>query len=332
MIISRSPLRVSLGGGGTDLPFYYQKHGGFLIAGAIDKYIYIAANKRFHKSIRLSYSKTEIVDKVSEIEHPLFREALKLLVIPDTIEVVSIADIPSGNGLGSSGAFIVCLLNALHAYKREYVPLYQLAEEACKIEMEILGEPVGKQDQYASAVGGITAYTFNKDGSVELQPINFTNRSLAELENNIMLFYLNKQRSASEVLSDQKKKSEDKQYDEAFWQSMHRIKEMGQEIKVSFETGKVDVFGSLLDEHWQNKKRLSSKMSDPFIDECYDTARKNGALGGKVIGAGGGGFLMVYANNGQKQLTEKLEKLGLRRELFRFDFEGAKIIANFRKS
>ena len=329
MIISRSPLRISLGGGGTDLPFYSNKFGGFLISGAIDKYVYVAVNKRFHKTIRLSYSKTEIVDKISQIEHPIFREALKMHGITSAIEAVSIADLPSGSGLGSSGAFTVSLLNALHAYKREFVSLDKLADEASQIEIIKLKEPIGKQDQYASAFGGITAFTFEKDGSVGVEPVEMPNHSTVELENNIMLFYLNRERLASAVLSDQKKKSKT---DKAVFERMHRIKQMGKEIKKAFEKGQIDLFGELLDEHWQNKKKLSAKISDPFIDECYETAKKNGALGGKVIGAGGGGFMMLYAKNGKDKLTRIMEKMGLRREFFRFDFEGAKIIANFRKS
>ncbi|MFA6012462.1 MAG: GHMP kinase [Desulfobacteraceae bacterium] len=330
MIISRSPLRISLGGGGTDLPFYYRNYGGFLISGAIDKYIYLAVNKRFYKSIRLGYSKTEIIPKANKIKHPIFREAFKLLGIKDSIEAVSIADIPSGSGLGSSGAFTVCLLNALHTYKREFVPLQQLAEEACIIEMEKLKEPVGKQDQYASAFGGISAFTIEKDGSVEVQPVRIPNGSLAELENNILLFYLNQERPASAVLADQTKVA--KKAKSNVISNMHRIKEMGKEVFKAFEKGKIDTFGELLDEHWQNKKKLSNKMTNPFIDECYEMAKQNGAIGGKVIGAGGGGFLMLYSKQNTSHLTRIMEKNGLVRERFRFDFEGAKIIANFRKS
>jgi D-glycero-alpha-D-manno-heptose-7-phosphate kinase len=327
MIISRAPVRLTLGGGGTDLKSYYSKYGGFLIAAAIDKYVFISANKRFYDNIRLSYSKTEIVDNVAEIEHRIFRAALTLLHIDGGIELVSIGDVPANCGLGTSSSFTVSLLNALHAYKRDFVTQKQLAEEACHIEIDVLREPIGKQDQYIAAFGGITCLTFEKNGDVLVEPLTISAETMDQLESNISLFHTGIERSASEILSDQDEKS--KRDDPAIIENLHRIKEIGLETRKALEKGKVDELGRFLHVHWETKRKRSAKMTDPFMDECYETACKNGALGGKLIGAGGGGFFMFYCHNSDKpRLSQAMKKAGLKPMRFRFDFEGTKILVN----
>lgn len=330
MIISRAPVRITLGGGGTDLRSYYSKHGGFLIAAAIDRYIFISANKRFYDSIRLSYSKTEIIDDVSQIKHSIFREAMKVLGIDGGIEIVSIADVPANCGLGTSSSFTVSLLNALHTYKRDFVTQKQLAEEACKIEIDILREPIGKQDQYIAAFGGVTCLTFEKNGEVTVEPLVIPDEALDQLEHNILLFHTGIERSASDILQDQDTRS--KQDDQSIIDNLHAIKEIGLQTRKQLENGNVDGFGELLHEHWEMKKKRSNKMSDPFIDECYDNARKNGALGGKIIGAGGGGFFMFYCRGSDApKLAMAMKKMGLKPMKFQFDFEGAKILINMKR-
>jgi D-glycero-alpha-D-manno-heptose-7-phosphate kinase len=289
MIISRAPVRISLGGGGTDLESYYSKRGGFLIAGAIDKYVFISANKRFYDSIRLSYSQTEIAKNVEDVKHRIFRESLRYLGINNGIELVSIADVPAKSGLGSSSSFTVSLLNALHTYKRDFVSQKQLADEACHLEIAILGEPIGKQDQYISSFGGVTALTFERDGNVVVEPLKIDQETLSELERNILLFSTGIERSASDILSQQNQKSKEGNKDVI--ETLDHIKGIGQETKDAFESGDLDRFGELLDVHWQIKKNLSNKISNKFIDDCYKAAMSNGAMGGKIMGAGGGGFL-----------------------------------------
>ena len=329
MIISRAPARITLGGGGTDLESYYSKYGGFLIAAAINKYVFITVNERFYDSIRLSYSQTEIVDNVNQIKHRIFREALKFLGISHGIELVSIADVPANCGLGTSSSFTVSLLNALHAYKKEFVTQQQLAEEACHIEIDILGEPIGKQDQYMAAFGGITCLTFGKNGEVIVEPLQISYEALDQLENNILLFHTGIERSASEILSEQDERS--KKDDPAVLSNLHQIKEIGLETKRALAKGDVDRFGELLHVHWETKKRRSQKMTDPFIDECYEVARKNGALGGKIVGAGGGGFFMFYSNNSNKpRLYQAMKRLKLKPMKFRLEPEGAKILVNMK--
>ncbi len=323
-------MRISLGGGGTDLHSYYAKNGGFLVAAAIDKYVFLAANKRFYPSIRLSYSETEIVDSVDEIKHKIFKAALCLLDISFGIELVSIADMPANSGLGTSSSFTVSLLNALHAYKREYVALRQLAEEACHLEIDVLGEPIGKQDQYMAAFGGVTALTFEKTGEVHVEPIPLSDSALYELENNTLLFYTGIERSASSVLSEQNEKT--REDDAKVLNSLNIIKDIGLQTYKAFKEGNIDVFGELLDYHWQTKKKLSNKVSNPKIDEWYTLARANGAIGGKIMGAGGGGFFMFYCKDGKHQLTQVMERAGLKRMRYRFDFEGAKTVANIKQS
>ena len=327
MILSRAPTRITLGGGGTDLESYYSKYGGFLIAGAINKYCTILASPRFYTDIRLSYSKTEIRNNVSEIEHRIFRAALQLTDINDSIELHSTADVPAGCGLGTSSSFTAALLNALHAYKRQFITQRQVAEEACHIEIDILGEPIGKQDQYIAAFGGLTCLTFEKNGDVIIEPLRVAAEIHDQLENNLILFFTGTERSASQILRDQDTKS--KKNNRAMVENLHHIKEIGLETRKYLENGQVDMLGELFHAHWETKKKRSSAISSPIIDECYETAMKNGALGGKLIGAGGGGFLMFYCKNGEKhKVIESIQKMGLKWERFHFDFDGAKILVN----
>ena len=324
MIISRAPVRLSMGGGGTDLASYYERYGGFLMAFAINKYIYIMLNKRFDKSIRLSYSKTEIIDDVNKIEHRLFREALKYTGINSQIEIVSIADVSAKSGLGSSSSFTVALLNAMFNYQRKFISLNELAEAACSIEIDILKEPIGKQDQYASTFGGFNTYWFNKDGSVVVEPVRIKEEDLMELQNNIFLFYLNIERSASDILKVQNENSMNDHTGTI--ERLHKIKELGLITKKAFENGKIDEFGEILHEHWLLKKGLSNSISNSKINEAYETARKNGAIGGKIVGAGGGGFLLVYCPHNKSRLVEAMGKLGLRPMWFAFEHNGVEKI------
>jgi D-glycero-alpha-D-manno-heptose-7-phosphate kinase len=331
MIISRAPVRFSLGGGGTDLPSYADEHGGFLVAAAIDKYIYVGANARFYKNIRLAYSKTEIVDSVDQIEHRIFRETLRMTGVHDSIELVSIADIPSNSGLGSSSTFTVALLNALHAFKQEFVSSEQLAQEACRIEIEVLKEPIGKQDQYISAYGGITAFTFHADGTVHAERVPVQPEVMDELQMNLLIFYSGIDRPASTVLTEQG--STIKQNKDGAVDRMHRIKALGYETRRILLSGNVDEYGELLHEHWTNKRKLASKMTDSVIDEHYEAARRAGALGGKLMGAGGGGFFMFYARPSERRAVyETMRNRGLRPLRWQFDHDGARIVANFHRS
>lgn len=327
MILSRAPTRITLGGGGTDLESYYSKFGGFLIAGAINKYCSVLASRRFYDSIRLSYSKMEIKDNIDQIEHRIFQAAMKLTGIESGVELHSVADVPANCGLGTSSSFTVALLNALHAYKRDFVTQKQLAEEACHIEIDMLGEPIGKQDQYMAAFGGLTCLTFQENGDVLVEPLRVSNEVMDQMESNLLFFFTGKERSASEILREQDERS--KQLDPDMIDNLHQIKKIGLETKRYLEKGDINMLGELFHVHWELKKKRSGNMSNPVIDECYDCARKNGAIGGKLIGAGGGGFLMFYCDNGKKpRLIETMRRMGLRWEKAHFDFEGAKILAN----
>ena len=325
MIITRSPLRVSLGGGGTDLPSYYREFGGFLVAAAIDKYVYLTQHRTFQPGIIVKYSKLERADNVDQIEHPIVREALKLTGVTDPhLELTSMADIPGGTGLGSSGSFTTALLKALHTSKKSLISPAELAEQACDIELNKLGEPIGKQDQYIAAVGGITSFTFHKDGRVEYRPARISEETLFNLEDNLLLFFTGYSRSASAILKDQNEKS--KANDQAMLDNMHFTKELGYKSLECLETGNLDEFARLMDVHWQRKKARSAGMSNPVINDWYDHAMGNGALGGKLIGAGGGGFLMFYAGD-KKKLRHAMREKGLQEVRFRFDFEGTKVVA-----
>ena len=327
MIIARSPLRISLGGGGTDLPSYYERFGGFLITAAIDKYVYITLHEIFVPEFIIKYSKLERVAKADQIEHPIIREALQLMGIDGGfLELTSMADIPAGTGLGSSGSFTTALLKALHAYKKDLVPNTELAAEACEIEINRLREPVGKQDQYIAALGGITCFNFHKDGRVEAAPVKISEESRYNLEDNLLLFFTGYSRSAGSILKDQNDKS--KQDDKAMLDNLHFTKDLGYASQNAIESGNLREFARLMDEHWQRIRSRSSGMSNPKINEWYDMAIANGALGGKLIGAGGGGFLMFYAEEGKARLRHAMRQAGLKEVRFRFDFEGTKLVGS----
>lgn len=320
MIIARSPLRISLGGGGTDLPSYYREHGGFLIAAAIDKYVYVTAMRPFTPGIYLKYSELERVDTVSQVRHPIVREALDLLDFnTPQIEITTLADIPAGTGLGSSGSFTTALLRALCAHKRRLVHPQELAEMACYVEIEKLGEPIGKQDQYIAAYGGVTCFDFNPDDSVSAVPLDIDTETLHSLEDNLLLFFTGFSRSASSILTDQKNRT--RKNDSDMLNNLHYVKELGLRSRQALEAGDPVLFGELMHEHWEHKKKRSGGMSNPKIDEWYALARGNGAIGGKLVGAGGGGFLMFYTEN-RERLKEAMAAVGLEEVRFRFDFEG----------
>ena len=324
MIIARSPLRISLGGGGTDLPSYYREHEGFLIAAAIDKYVYVTINRPFNEGIYLKYSEIEHVKTVDEVSHNIIREALKLenLNTPQ-VEISSIADLPSGTGLGSSGSFTTALLKALYAYRHRHINPEELAELACAIEIDLLKEPIGKQDQYIASVGGITCFAFHKDNSVTFAPLKISRETFHKLEDNLLLFFTGFSRSASEILKDQHIKSQKNDVD--MLNNLHFVKEIGYLSKDALESGNTDKFGELMHQHWEHKKKRSGGMSNQDIDTWYETALKNGAIGGKVVGAGGGGFLMFMAHDAAK-LRSAMTESGLQEVRFKFDFEGAKVI------
>ena len=323
MIITRSPLRISLGGGGTDLPSYYKEHSGFLIAAAIDKYVYITLHQTFEQELIIKYSKLERVGQVAEIQHPIIREALKLVGIDGYLELTSMADIPAGTGLGSSGSFTTALLKALHAYKKNIIHPRDLAEQACHIEIDLLGEPIGKQDQYIAAYGGLTCFQFLPNGHVEANPLKVDSETLYNLEDNLLLFFTGYSRSASNILKDQDEKS--RQSDKEMIDNLHFVKELGYQSQEALETGNLHKFGELMNVHWEHKKKRSGGMSNGDIDRWYNLAMENGALGGKLIGAGGGGFLMFYADDKAK-LRHAMNQAGLKEVRFRFDFEGTKAI------
>ena len=326
MIIARSPLRITLGGGGTDLASYYQDHGGFLISGAIDKYVYITVHPPFKKGIHLKYSESETVESVDEIKHPIFREALKLVFKDEVprLEIVSFADIPAGTGLGSSGSFTTALLKALHIYKRNLIHPRELADQACHIEIDLLGEPIGKQDQYIAAYGGLTCFEFRKNGDVEAAPLKINKEVLYDLEDNLLLFFTGYTRSASDILKEQDVKS--RADDKDIIQNLHFVKELGLQSKAALEAGDLKAFGSLMNTHWEHKKKRSKAVSNGTINDWYELALQNGALGGKLIGAGGGGFLMFYASDAVK-LRHAMARAGLEEMRFKFDFEGTKIVS-----
>ena len=324
MIIARSPLRVTLGGGGTDLPSYYEKFGGFLIAAAIDKYIYITLHDTFVPDLIVKYSELERVPEARQLKHPIIREAFDLVgVSGQSLELTSMADLPAGTGLGSSGSFTTSLLKALHAHKRNLVHPAELAAQACEIELGRLKEPIGKQDQYISAYGGLTCFKFLQDGTVEAWPLNISRETRDNLEDNLLLFFTGYSRNASAILKEQDQKS--KSNDQEMIENLHFIKDLGLQSQKALESGKLEEFARLLDVHWQRKKQRSGAMSNPKINEWYDLARANGAQGGKLIGAGGGGFLMFYAEE-KTRLRLAMAKAGLQEVRFRFDFEGTKLV------
>jgi D-glycero-alpha-D-manno-heptose-7-phosphate kinase len=325
MIITRSPLRISLGGGGTDLPSYYEEHGGFLVAAAIDKHVYINVHRRFEEGYVLKYSQYERVANVEEMQHPIIRESLKLVGVTEkNLEITSMADIPAGTGLGSSGSFTTALLKALHTLRKNIVRPAEIAAQACQIEIEKLHEPVGKQDQYIAAVGGITSFHFLPGGSVEILPVELDEETLFNLQDNLLMFFTGYTRSASKILKEQDEKT--KGLDKAMVENLHFVKELGVHSKDALESGDLREFARLMDVHWQRKKERSGGMSNSQINDWYDYAIANGALGGKLIGAGGGGFLMFYTEE-VTRLRRAMREKGLREVRLRFDFEGTKIVA-----
>jgi D-glycero-alpha-D-manno-heptose-7-phosphate kinase len=328
VILARAPFRAPLGGGGTDLPSYYTTYGGFILAAAINKYVYMYVNRPAADDyIRIKYSRYEQVSSPDEVQHDLVRPALKLLDLKDSIEIVSMADVPDGTGLGSSSSYLVALLTALYELKREKASTLALAEQAFHIERSLAGHPVGKQDHYLAAFGGITILEIEKDGQVRISPIDLSIGTLEDLHNSLFFFYTGRSRSSTTIL--QQQNIDTQQGNPEVIDSLHRTKELGYRIKEVLEKGDMEKFGLLLDEHWQNKKRRSKHISDPRIDEWYGLAKQSGALGGKIMGAGGGGFFMFCCPNGCKnRLRQVMTVAGLREMSYDFDFEGSKVLVN----
>ena len=323
MIITRSPLRITLGGGGTDLPSYYEAHAGFLIAVTIDKYVYITLHQTFQPELIVKYSQMERVKHASEVRHPIIREALRLVGIDEYIEITSMADIPAGTGLGSSGSFTTALLKALHAHKKNIVHPRELAEQACHIEIDLLNEPIGKQDQYIAAYGGLTCFQFLPNGYVDARPLKVDSETLYNLEDNLLLFFTGYSRAAGTILKEQDDKS--RTSDKEMIDNLHFVKDLGYQSQEALEKGDLERFGTLMNVHWERKKQRSGVMRNPDIEKLYNLAMQYGALGGKLIGAGGGGFLMFYAKD-KTRLRHAMRETGLNEVRFRFDFEGTKVV------
>jgi D-glycero-alpha-D-manno-heptose-7-phosphate kinase len=323
MLISRTPLRISLGGGGTDLPSYYRRHGGFVLSAAIDKHIYIAINQTFTKDYFLKYSALERVASPEEIHHPIIRAALQLHPVGPSLEIVSVADIPAGTGLGSSGAFTVGLLRVIHALQRQHVTASDLAEEAAHIEIDVLGDPAGKQDHYIAAFGGITCFEFAKDGTVHVSPLSISTTTLHDLEEHLLMFFTGYSREAAALLDDQKTRTEED--DSRMLEALNLIEELGKRIRDALEHGDTALFASLMHEHWLSKRERSTGMSNDAMNKWYETGMANGALGGKLVGAGGGGFLLFYAED-PKALRAAMEREGLPEVRFSFEVEGSTML------
>jgi D-glycero-alpha-D-manno-heptose-7-phosphate kinase len=323
VLITRTPLRISLGGGGTDLPSYYREFGGVVISAAITKYIYVGINRTFTEDYFLKYSELERVQEVGQIEHPIVREALTLHPVGPSLEIVTLADIPSGTGLGSSGTFTVGLLKALYAFKRQHIVTGALAEEACHIEIDRLGRAVGKQDQYAAAFGGLTRFEFGAGGDVQVSPLRISTETLHDLEENLLLFFTGYARRADSILQDQKTRSE--RGDSSMLANLHMIASIGRCVGQALEQGDTHRFGELMHEHWECKRSRSEAMSSDDIDRCYDVGRANGAIGGKLVGAGAGGFLMFYAAD-PAAVREAMLVEGLAELRFLFDHDGSTVI------
>jgi len=321
VIVTRTPLRISIGGGGTDLPSYYRRFGGFVISAAINKYVYISVNQSFFPGYFLKYSETEHANSYDEIRHPLLREALRIHEMPCNIEVVSIADVPAGTGLGSSGSFLVGLAHALHAYKRHPVTSEQLACEAIDIEMNRLNEPVGKQDQYIAAYGGLLCQEYRTDDSVAVAPLNMRESALWELRDSLMMFFVGYTRHASDLLRDQKQRSE--HGDKQMFDGLHFVKQLGEAIKSALEGGDIVRFGQMMHEHWLRKRDRSTGMTNSRVDELYELGRtRGGATGGKLVGAGGNGFLLFHTVD-RRRLRSVMAEAGVYELDFTFDFDGS---------
>jgi D-glycero-alpha-D-manno-heptose-7-phosphate kinase len=327
VIVARAPLRISLGGGGTDLPSYASRYGGFVLSVAIDKYVYVCANRpAVDDSIRLTYgARHEHVTSSREIVHDLVRPALQFIGMERNLDIASLSDVPAGTGLGSSGAYLVALLTALYALRGETVPTGVLAEQAAHIEMDVAHHPVGKHDHFLAAFGGIPCLEVGTEGRVQVAPLIVSGSTLEALRSAVLLFYTGITRSSADVLNEQ---ARDTQAGNArVIESLHRTKDLGYRIKEALEQGDIERFGRLLDEHWQNKKQRSGNVSNPRLDEWYELARANGALGGKIMGAGGGGFFMFCCPGRDKiRVREALTAAGLREMSYGFDFEGAKVV------
>ena len=324
MIIAKTPLRISLGGGGTDLPSYYKEYGGFVISAAIDKYVYIMANRSFFPGYVLKYSELEHASTRETIRHPLFREALNMHDVGDRIELTSVADVPAGTGLGSSGAFLVSLLHALYAYRQQHVASETLAEEAIEIEMNRLGQPVGKQDQYIAAFGGLLCQDYRRDGTVGVAPLAISATHARELRDSLMLFFVGSTRQASTLLNEQKKQSENR--DKKMLDDLHFAKQLGHEIERVLTAGEIDEFGKLMHQHWLRKRSRSEGMSSSRVDELYNLAlTMGGATGGKLVGAGGCGFLLLQTPV-RRKLRTVMEEAGAHEMDFNFDFDGSVVM------
>ncbi len=324
MILTRTPLRISIGGGGTDLPSYYRRHGGTVISAAIDKYVYLAVNDTFTNDYLLKYAEHERVDAIDDIDHPLIREVLRHEQIEPGIEIVSVADIPAGTGLGSSGSFTVGLVRALNAHRHRQCSIAELAEVACEIEIEKLGDPVGKQDQYIAAFGGLTRFEFRSDDTVDVGRLSVSDDTLADLEDHLLLFFTGYCRRASTILADQDQRSE--HGDEPMIANLDYINGLGVRIGSALECGDTQEFAALMHEHWMRKRERGEAISNPQIDEWYTAARAGGALGGKLVGAGAGGFLLFYASD-PRRLRRTMTGAGLTEVRFGFDHDGSVVLA-----
>lgn len=324
MILTRTPLRISIGGGGTDLPSFYRRRGGSVISAAIDKYVYVAINATFTPDYLLKYSVHERVDRVDEIQHALIREVLQCYEVGPGIEIVSVADIPAGTGLGSSGSFTVGLISALYAFRHQHLSIRALAEAACHIEIERLGDPVGKQDQYIAAFGGVTRFDFNPDESVGVNRIALSPTTLADLEDHLLLFFTGYSRNATDILADQKERSE--QDDASMIANLDDVSDLGNRIGSALEAGDTTKYAELMHEHWEYKRARTPGITTQEIDDWYAIARRNGAVGGKLVGAGAGGFLLFYAEN-PRRVRAAMDEAGLPEVRFGFDHDGCVVLA-----
>jgi D-glycero-alpha-D-manno-heptose-7-phosphate kinase len=320
VIFSRAPLRISLGGGGTDLPSYYGEHGGFLVAAAIDKYAYMLTHTTFQRRYRMKYAELEEVEQVGQIRHPILREGLLRHWCGSPLEIASVADVPAGTGMGSSGAYTVCLLKGLARARCTSITPGELAEAACEIEIDVLGEPCGKQDPYVAAHGGICAYTFHPGGKVDVEALELSETALRRMRDQLLLFYTGEARAASRMLADQDARS--KAADQAMLENLHRTKELGVHSRELLVGGRLEEYAELMHEHWQHKRQRSPGMTDERIDGLYALGRRNGVIGGKLVGAGGGGFLLMYTSR-PEDTRRAMAAMNAPELGFDFDFSGA---------